>query len=99
MLFGSGTSPLGSLSPQQALELANVYLDNAYNASDTGIALVLCHDTKVSLSQAKKTIRHTGGQALNEGIATTYIDLGALLKSHGHDNEAQDIYKKAEKLG
>ena len=100
MVFGSvGSSPLGSLSSQQALELANLYLDNAYNASDPRIALVLCHDTRVSLTQAKKVVRHTGNQTLNERIATTYIDLGALLKIHGHDNEAQDIYKKAEKLG
>ncbi|KAF9347874.1 hypothetical protein BGX34_002825, partial [Mortierella sp. NVP85] len=100
MVFGSvGSSPLGSLSSQQALDLANLYLDNAYNADDPKIALVLCHDTKVSLTQAKKVVRRTGSQTLNEGIATTYIDLGALLKIHGHDDESQDIYKKAEKLG
>ncbi|KAK3823279.1 MAG: WD40-repeat-containing domain protein [Benniella sp.] len=100
MVFGSvGSSPLGSLSSQQAWDLANLYLDNAYNASDPRIALVLCHDTKVSLTQAKKVVKQTGNQTLNERIATTYIDLGALLKIHGHDNEAQDIYKKAAKLG
>ncbi|KAI8346000.1 hypothetical protein B0O80DRAFT_431220 [Mortierella sp. GBAus27b] len=47
----------GSLSAKQALELAKVYLENARNADDSNIAMVLCHDTKVSLSQAKKVIK------------------------------------------
>jgi hypothetical protein len=98
-MFGSNSTPLGALSSQQALELANLYLDNAYNISDPAIALVLCHDTKGSLSHAKKVAGHHENQVVNGRIATAYIDLGALLKHHRHDIEAQTIYKKAEKLG
>ncbi|KAF9346027.1 hypothetical protein BGX34_004272, partial [Mortierella sp. NVP85] len=100
MVFGGiVTSPRGSLSLQQSLELANVYLENASKAQDPDIALVLCHDTEVSLSQVKKGVRHADDQFLREGIATAYIDLGRVLDSRGHHNEAQASYKKAEKLG
>jgi len=101
MVFGSVTisSPLGSLSPQKALELANVYLENAYKATDPDIALVLCHDTEVSLFQAKKATKHTKDQIMTEGIATAYIDLSKLLEKHGHGNESRIICKKGEKLG
>jgi hypothetical protein len=103
MMFRSvrsvGSSPLGSLSSQQALDLANLYLRNAtQTTSDLGIFLVLCHDTKASLSQAKKAARTTRDQALSDGIATAYISLSQLLTSQGYTNEAQAIDKKAEKL-
>lgn len=100
MVFGSiVSSPRGILSPQQALELAKVYLENAFGANDPDIALVLCHDAEVSLSQAKKAVkRGTKNQIVIEGIASAYIDLGSLLESRGHDSEAQVSYKKAEKL-
>jgi len=100
MVFGGiVTSPRGNLSLQQSLELANVYLKNASKAQDPDIALVLCHDTEVSLSQVKKGVRHADDPFLREGIATAYIDLGRVLDSRGHHNEAQASYKKAEKLG
>jgi hypothetical protein len=100
MVFGSiVSSPLGSLSPQQALDLAHLYLENASNANDRDIALVLCHDTEVSLSQAKKAVKHVKDQEVIDGIATVYIDLGRLLERHSHDSEAQAIYKKAGRLG
>ncbi|KAG0228904.1 hypothetical protein BGX31_006419 [Mortierella sp. GBA43] len=97
MVFGSAfSSPLGSLSSKQALELANVYLENARSAVDLDIALVLCHDTEVSLSQAKK---HPDNQTIIEGIATAYGDLGSQLEIRGNDSGAQAMYKKAGKLG
>lgn len=100
MVFGSVVaSPLGSLSPQQALNLANVYLENAYNLNDPALALVMCHDTEVSLFQAKKAAKSTKDQAVTEGIASAYVDLGKLLERHGHGSESQAICKKAEKLG
>jgi len=101
MVFSSFvSSPRGTLSPKQALKLANVYLDNAYNEDDSDIALVLCHDTEVSLSQAKKTVKRTEDhQSVTEEIATAYMDLGHLLENQGHPNEAKDSYKKAGKLG
>ncbi|KAF9349015.1 hypothetical protein BGX34_002105, partial [Mortierella sp. NVP85] len=100
MVFGGiVSSPLAYLSAHQALELANVYLENANNASDANISLVLCHDTEVSLSQAKKAAKYSENQALIDGIAAAYVDLGKLLERRGHGNEAQSSYKKAEKLG
>jgi len=100
MVFSSFvSSPRGTLSPKQALKLANVYLDNAYSEDDSDIALVLCHDTEISLSQAKKAVKRTEDQSVIEEIATAYMDLGHLLENQGHPNEAKVSYKKAGKLG
>ncbi|KAF9344458.1 hypothetical protein BGX34_005652, partial [Mortierella sp. NVP85] len=100
MVFGNiVSSPRANLSGRQALELANVYLENASTAADADISLVLCHDTEVSLYQAKKAIKHAENQSLVEGIATTYFGLGKLLERRGHSAGAQASFKKAEKLG
>lgn len=92
-------SPRASLTPQQSLRLANVYLEKASGEEDPDIALVLCHDTEVSLSQARKGIKYNGGNTVIDGIATAYIDLGKLLESRGHVNGAQISYQKAARLG
>jgi hypothetical protein len=100
MVFGGiVSSPRGNLTSQQSLELANVYLENATRTTDPNIALVLCHDTEISLSQAKRMANHSDKKTVREGIATAYIDLGKLLYNRGHHREAQASYKKAEKLG
>jgi len=100
MVFGSiVSSPRGSLSPEQVLELANVYLENAFKANDPDITLVLCHDTEVSLSQAKKAAKHVGNQTVIGRIAAAYVGLGKLLATRGHVSGAQASFKKAEKLG
>jgi hypothetical protein len=100
MVFGGiVSSPRASLSGQQALELANLYLENANNASDGDISLVLCHDTEVALYQAKKSIKHSDNPGFANGIITTYIDLGKLLQKRGYETMAQVSYKKAERLG
>jgi len=92
MASGStGPSPRKSLSPQQALELANVCLQNALNAKDPDIARVHCHDAEVSLSQAKKDANQTDDQTVIKGIATAYTDLDNLLESLDQD--------RAKKLG
>ena len=92
-------SPRGSLSPEQALALANIYLENAFNADDSDIALVLCHDTEVSLYQAKKLAKHDKNQTVAKGIATSYISLGKLLESLGREKGAEASCKQAQKLG
>jgi len=100
MVFGSIiSSPRGSLSLQQALDLANIYLENARNTQDPAIALVLCHDTEVSLSHVKRAAKYTEDKTMREGIATVYIELGDLLDNHGHRNEAQIFRKKSDKWG
>ncbi|KAF9348087.1 hypothetical protein BGX34_002675, partial [Mortierella sp. NVP85] len=93
------SSPLEKLSALQALELANVYLENANNAHDPATTLVLCHDTEVSLSQARKAGKHAENQSVNEGIGLAYISLGILLESRGHTSGAEASYKLARKLG
>jgi len=92
-------NPRGNLSLQQSLDLANIYLDYAGKVQDPDIALVLCHDTEVSLFQAKRAAKHGHDQAVRQGIATAYIGLGRVLEIRGHRGEAQSLYKKAEKLG
>jgi len=100
MVFGGIVkSPRGDLSTQQALELAKIYLENACKTRDPDIALVLCHDTEVSLSDAKRATKHAEDLNVRKRIGTVYINLGKLLYSRGHHGEAQTSFKKAEKLG
>jgi hypothetical protein len=100
MVFGGViSSPRGHLSLQQALELAGIYLENASNSTDPDIALVLCHDTEVSLSQVKKVARNNEDKTMHGRIATVYIGLGNLLDSNGYRDEAKAFYKKSEKWG
>ncbi|KAF9355422.1 hypothetical protein BGX34_010487 [Mortierella sp. NVP85] len=100
MVFGSIVeSPVDTLSPKQALQLANVYLDNARKIEEPVIALVLCHDTEVTLSRATKAVKRTEDQATVRNIGTAYIELGELLEKRGHATEADVSYKKAAKLG
>ncbi|KAI8345231.1 hypothetical protein B0O80DRAFT_431755 [Mortierella sp. GBAus27b] len=93
------SSPRASLSPKQALDIARVYMENANNAADPEIALVFCHDTEVSLAQAKKTIKHAKDHTVLADIITAYVDLGKLLERRKHSVPAQASYKKARKLG
>ncbi|KAK3828964.1 MAG: WD40-repeat-containing domain protein [Benniella sp.] len=100
MVFGSIiSSPRGSLSLQKVIELANIYLESARGTADPNLALVLCHDTEVSLSHVKRAAKHTDDKAMRNGIATVYIGLGELLEIKGHQDEAQAFYKKSEKWG
>ncbi|KAF9991856.1 hypothetical protein BGZ65_013019, partial [Modicella reniformis] len=94
------------LLPKQALDLSNIYLENASKTTDHDIALALCHDAEAILYQversSKKTLAHpkdAGDKVLREGVASAYIGIGKLLDSQGYPDKAQAIYKKAEKLG
>jgi len=100
MLFGTIiSSQRDILSPTQALELANIYLDNARKTTDPYVALALCHDTEVTLSQVARGSKRVKVPVVREGIATAYVQLGWLLKSRRLHDEAEAFYKKAEKLG
>lgn len=100
MVFGGIiSSPRANLSLYQVLDLANVYLENARKAADPNIALVLCHDAEVSLSQMKRAAKHAEDTTTREGIATVYTGLGELLDTQGRKNEAQAFYKKSAKWG
>jgi len=100
MLFGPIiSSQRDILSPMQTLELANIYLDNARKTVDPHIALALCHDTEVTLSQVARGSKRLKLPVVREGIATAYVQLGWLLKNRRLHDEADAFYKKAEKLG
>ncbi|KAG0234728.1 hypothetical protein BGX31_004467 [Mortierella sp. GBA43] len=107
MVFGNIVpSNLSSLSLQQALELTNIYLENAYKTKDHNVSLALCHDAEVALAQAKRANKKypahpydAGFQALRQGISAAYIDLGKFLEAHGFRQEADAICKKSEKWG
>ncbi|KAF9997522.1 hypothetical protein BGZ65_006899, partial [Modicella reniformis] len=106
MLFRIVPSPKSPLSLQQILELSNIYLENAFKATDHDIVLILCHDAEAALAQvkssSKKILIHSEDseeQALREGVATAYIGLGKLLDNQGYPDEAQTLYEEAEKLG
>ena len=84
MAFGSIiSSPRGSLSLHQVLDLANIYLENARKTLDPNVALVLCHDTEVSLSHVKRAAKNTEDKAMREGISTavsyTHLTLPTIL--------------------
>jgi tetratricopeptide (TPR) repeat protein len=100
MVFGHIiSSPRGNLSLQQSLLLANLFLDCAGRAQDRDVAIVLCHETEAALSHAKKAAKNVEDKALQQEIGHAYIGLGQVLESQEHRDEAQAIYKKAEKLG
>ncbi|KAF9359449.1 hypothetical protein BGX34_008346 [Mortierella sp. NVP85] len=100
MVFGSIiSSPRGSLSLQQVLSLADVYLEGASKAADPDIAMVLFHDTELSLNQVKRAAKQTEDKTMRERIAAIYIGLGELLNDRGHGVEAKAFYKKSEKWG
>jgi hypothetical protein len=88
-----------NLSLQKSLDLANLYLRNAWDSTDAEITLVLCHDTKDALSQAKKVARRTGDRSMDALIATTHIDLGGLLERQGHRDEAMHSARRPESGG
>jgi hypothetical protein len=74
---------------QQALDLTNLYLENASNSTDPDIRLV----------HVKKAAKRNDDKAMHERIGAAYIDLGDLLDTNGHQEEAQAFYKKSLKWG
>ena len=99
-------APKNALSLHKALELTHLYLENAYKTTDHDIALLLCHDAEVALTQAKnanKKIHPRPGdteyQVLRDGVAAAYIDLGKLLERQGYPDVGEALCKKAEKWG
>jgi len=100
MAFGNIVmSPQGTLSPEKTLELANIYLENAFSTTDSDIALVLCRDTELSLYQANKSAKQEKNRTVVGEIATAYIGLGKLLESLHQIKGAYASFRKAEKLG
>jgi hypothetical protein len=101
MVFGSSviSSPRGNLSLKATLDLANMFLENAGKSTNPEIILVLCHETEISLSQAKKIAKTTKDGSMDYWIATTYHGLGDLLDKHNHRNQAEAFREKSKKWG
>ncbi|KAG0306966.1 hypothetical protein BGZ98_001388, partial [Dissophora globulifera] len=102
------SSSHSTLSPQQALNLATFYLENAPKTKDTDpeVALAMCEDAKAALSRmkkdAKKSLRSSQSvedQALRDRIAAAYISRSSLLDDWGYTDLAQISYRKAKKWG
>jgi len=106
-MLSSPFSPWRSvLTPQEALDLANVRLEKARKAKSSGLALTFCNDAEASLSRIGTSVRKTyvssslaEDRALCGEIATTYFELGKLLGGLGRLSEAQACYKNEEKWG
>ncbi|KAF9955508.1 hypothetical protein BGZ65_003346, partial [Modicella reniformis] len=111
MVFCNSSSSRTSLLPQQALEIANLCLENAHKTDDHGLALELCKETEATLSRMKGVSKKTAlttpsnqqqqGEdfTLRNGIATTYFKLGKLHDSLGRSDKARANYKKVQQWG
>ncbi|KAF9357446.1 hypothetical protein BGX34_009364 [Mortierella sp. NVP85] len=95
MVFGGSVpSSPGPSTPQHFLDLANIYLEQSFNAKDPVVALELCRNTEDSLLKVKTT-----KGANDQGIAFAYFGLGKRLEFLAHFDGAKAIFKKAEKIG
>ncbi|KAF9349027.1 hypothetical protein BGX34_002103 [Mortierella sp. NVP85] len=101
-MFGRKTqSSQGPLSPQQTLELANIYLEKASKTTDPDIALILCRDTEFSLSEAKEAAKHVKNQTVIKGIASAYIELKKLREGlrHTYETQTEDLRRDIHASG
>ncbi|KAG0248285.1 hypothetical protein BG011_000251, partial [Mortierella polycephala] len=97
-------SSRSSLSPQKALELANIHLENARKANDPDLKLAMCIDVEAALHRMKRAVRKSlvpptsvEDETLCNGIFTVYLERGKLLDDMGYSDEAQASISKAEK--
>ncbi|KAI8600663.1 hypothetical protein EDD21DRAFT_405071 [Dissophora ornata] len=100
------SSKKGNLSPQAALELADIQLESARNAKGSEMTLTHCDEADTVLSRIEKSKRKdlvasstAEDRILRNGIAATYFALGELLNGLGHREMAHASDKKAEKWG
>lgn len=89
----------GDPPPQKLLELANAHLESARKTKDSELALMFCDDAESALSRVKRAVKKTEDQSLRERTGVAYFELGKLFANLGHQDKAQENYKKAEKWG
>jgi len=91
--------PKSALPSQQVLRLSNIYLADAArvvdNNNDHDIALMLCHNAEVTLSQV--TNKKAGYKAVLGEVIAAYNNLSNLLKQLGYTAESQKLLNKTEK--
>ncbi|KAI8600638.1 hypothetical protein EDD21DRAFT_354377 [Dissophora ornata] len=106
-MLSSPFSPWRSvLTPETALNLANIHLENARKTTSPELTLALCNDAESALARIRTSARKTyvsssrdEDRALCNEIATTYFELGKLLEGLGRRIKAQTCYKNEEKWG
>ena len=99
-------TPKNPLTLKQALDLYNLYLENASRRQTMTLRSCSAADAEVALSQVRGANKrdpirpgHAEYQALRDGIAAAYIDLGKLLERKGYPKESLAFCKKTEKWG
>ncbi|KAF9352578.1 hypothetical protein BGX26_009639 [Mortierella sp. AD094] len=95
------SSPTNGLSLEDALELANKYLENARKENNPAKALQLIRNAKSMIKDAERIFAATrvGDPNQDDGIANAYFEHGRLLDDLGYHNKAQKSQSKAEKWG
>ncbi|KAF9352632.1 hypothetical protein BGX34_012059, partial [Mortierella sp. NVP85] len=99
-MFPRSIVPKSALSPSHVVKLCNIYLENATRIAgkndEHDIALALCHNAEVALSQAKSPNKK---YPLRDEIAAAYTNLSKLLDQLGHQVESRVFLNKAVKWG
>ncbi|KAI8597132.1 hypothetical protein EDD21DRAFT_357537 [Dissophora ornata] len=106
-MLSSPFSPWRSiLSPQVALDLTNVHLENARKAKGSELALTYCNEAQKTLARIRTSVRKAlvssvsvEDRAIRNEIASTYFELGELLENLKHRDKPQTCYKNSEKWG
>ncbi|KAG0230111.1 hypothetical protein BGX31_005987, partial [Mortierella sp. GBA43] len=105
MLFYSVVpSPKDALSPQQIIELTNIFLEGTNKSTDCNIVLILCHHAEATLSAMKRpskkstTATDPEEQDQHARVAEAYFNLGKLMDDREYREEAKAFYKKAQKF-
>ncbi|KAI8603355.1 hypothetical protein EDD21DRAFT_351932 [Dissophora ornata] len=106
-MLGSLFLPLRNvLSPQAALEDANVHLENARKAKRSELALTYCNEAQKALARIRTSARKAlvssvsvEDRTTRHEIASIYFELGEHLENLKHRDKAQTCYKNSEKWG
>ncbi|KAI8603778.1 hypothetical protein EDD21DRAFT_441723, partial [Dissophora ornata] len=95
-----------SLSPQSALEIANVYLENAHKAKNAELDHAYCSDAEAALLRIKLSLRkdlvsssRVEDRTLREGIAAIFFELSELFERLGDHSRAHISHRHVEKWG
>ncbi|KAG0010273.1 hypothetical protein BGZ80_001628, partial [Entomortierella chlamydospora] len=82
-----------NLSLEDALELANKYLENAHKEVDAAKALELSNKAKSLLKDAKNIFasKRVKDLTLSNGIANAYHEHGRLLDDLGHHEKQRKV--------
>jgi len=94
-------TPKSALSSLHALKLSNIYLENATrtadNKNDHDIALMLCHNAEVALSQVRSANKKAGYPTVLGDMIAAYNNLSNLLQRLGYEAEARKLRNKTER--